>query len=628
MRTLRSKHKRNLLWLASGGKCANCGASLGFEFHADHIVPYSITSDTNVHDMQALCGPCNLQKGTKMLRQHQLEMDRTCRRIIAGEMPELRKIIAQVTPGGGKSLLPVILASRLIPTGIVNKICWVAPRQSLQEQAEEVFCSDFSRKILGHKLKIRQSTNEIDPSRGLAGYVTTYQALQADQAGINLDEFKRNKYCLILDEPHHVEDGGVWMRPLERLAERAALLVLMTGTLERGNGKPVAFIDYVPGSGGRAPNLDDSPYQRVIKYSRSQALQEQAIIPLHFEHFDGQARWLDSSGREVSINSLARAEGDANKALEAAVESQYAEEVINKCIQHWRRYRQHRADSKVLVVAPWIRIAKHYHKYLTKTLSVAAEIATADDSVAARDAIRRYKTGAISCLITVGMAYEGLDVPSITHLVGLTRFRSKPWIEQMLARCNRHDPKGGPWEQQYGYIYVPDDEAIHECISDLIAEQAPFIRDRTASGGAGGGGGTPDEIIPLSSSVTQQRARAFAAGELVDYDRTSDLNRAAVQHGIIGSTIQLDGFVKALTCQPGASLEPPTTHPEIIPSREEKTIGDKIEAHARAWDRANRLPFGTLNGKIYDKFKKRRPDMSLEQLIEVWAWVQNVYPRI
>ncbi len=34
-------------------------------WHADHIVPYSRSGRTNVHEMQALCPVCNLKKGTK-----------------------------------------------------------------------------------------------------------------------------------------------------------------------------------------------------------------------------------------------------------------------------------------------------------------------------------------------------------------------------------------------------------------------------------------------------------------------------------------------------------------------------------------------------------------------------------
>ena len=53
-----------------------------------------------------------------------------------GEAPEVTDILAAVTPGGGKSLLPVIAAARLIEANKVERICWVVPRDSLRLQAE------------------------------------------------------------------------------------------------------------------------------------------------------------------------------------------------------------------------------------------------------------------------------------------------------------------------------------------------------------------------------------------------------------------------------------------------------------------------------------------------------------
>ena len=80
-----------------------------------------------------------------------------------------------MTPGGGKSLLPVIAAARLIAAGIVERVCWVVPRDSLRLQAEEAFADPAWRAALGHALSLRAADNAPDPSRGLAGYVTTYQ---------------------------------------------------------------------------------------------------------------------------------------------------------------------------------------------------------------------------------------------------------------------------------------------------------------------------------------------------------------------------------------------------------------------------------------------------------------------
>ena len=54
---------------------------------------------------------------------------------IATGQTEARDILAAVTPGGGKSLLPVLAAARLVAAGVVDKVCWVVPRDSLRLQA-------------------------------------------------------------------------------------------------------------------------------------------------------------------------------------------------------------------------------------------------------------------------------------------------------------------------------------------------------------------------------------------------------------------------------------------------------------------------------------------------------------
>ena len=71
------------------------------------------------------------------LRSHQSELLAVVRAIAAGETAGLRDILAAVTPGGGKSLLPVLAAQTLIDAGLCERICWVVPRDSLRLQAEE-----------------------------------------------------------------------------------------------------------------------------------------------------------------------------------------------------------------------------------------------------------------------------------------------------------------------------------------------------------------------------------------------------------------------------------------------------------------------------------------------------------
>ena len=98
--------------------------------------------------------------------------------VAAGET-DVRDILAAVTPGGGKSLLPVIAAATLMRAGLIDRVVWVVPRDSLRLQAEEAFADPAWRATLDHALSVRAADNAADPSRGLAGYVTTYQGVTA-----------------------------------------------------------------------------------------------------------------------------------------------------------------------------------------------------------------------------------------------------------------------------------------------------------------------------------------------------------------------------------------------------------------------------------------------------------------
>ena len=98
-------------------------------------------------------------------------------------------------------------------------------------------------------------TTRPDPCRGLAGYVTTYQSIAA-APGLHLAEFQRHRYLLCVDELHHLPglgelDAGAdaaedtaWSRALLPLLETAPLRLLMTGTLERADRRPILWLGY------------------------------------------------------------------------------------------------------------------------------------------------------------------------------------------------------------------------------------------------------------------------------------------------------------------------------------------------------------------------------------------------
>src|SRR3712207_1598073 len=180
---------------------------------------------------------------------------------------ELADVLAAVTPGGGKSLLPVIAAARLIAAGVVERVCWIMPRDSLRLQAEEAFADPAWRAALGHAVSVRTAENAPDPCRGLRGYVATYQGVAAAPA-LHLAEFRRHRYLLVVDEVHHLpslaevdplapkDDEAAWSRAILPLLETARVRLLLSGTLERADGRAILWLPYRRGARAGSREVD------------------------------------------------------------------------------------------------------------------------------------------------------------------------------------------------------------------------------------------------------------------------------------------------------------------------------------------------------------------------------------
>ncbi|MDC3239262.1 DEAD/DEAH box helicase family protein [Gammaproteobacteria bacterium] len=153
-------------------------------------------------------------------------------------------VVLRAVTGGGKTACAWIAFSMLANAGKVLKVCYLTPRENLKTQTAESALEGIEINGKRIRLEVNEASNEIDPSRGLDGYVTTYQALTSDRSRINALEFERHPYLLVLDECHHVAVGGSTERALRPLVESAAARLFMSGTLERGDNKPIAFLPY------------------------------------------------------------------------------------------------------------------------------------------------------------------------------------------------------------------------------------------------------------------------------------------------------------------------------------------------------------------------------------------------
>jgi 5-methylcytosine-specific restriction endonuclease McrA len=57
-----------VVWARDRGRCNECGASPGpgVQLAFDHIIPVALGGATTVENLQVLCTPCNLKKGSRL----------------------------------------------------------------------------------------------------------------------------------------------------------------------------------------------------------------------------------------------------------------------------------------------------------------------------------------------------------------------------------------------------------------------------------------------------------------------------------------------------------------------------------------------------------------------------------
>lgn len=505
------------------------------------------------------------------LRWHQQAVVDTCRDILAGA--GITEIVLSVTPGGGKSFVPVILAENLIPR-VAERICWVVPRNALKYQGE----AEFTDPRWNTAKRVRAADNGDDLSRGLDGYVTTYQAVGMDP-GCHEAEFKRHRYILFLDECHHVAECSEWHRALAPMAREAVLVVKASGTLSRGDGQKIAFMAYRDGS----PDLAGNGRRRVIVYGRNRAIADRAILPVEFRTVDGEAEWEEQDGSRGESRLSGE---DSAKALFTALRTGFADNLLDTALSEFAVMRSEYPEAKMLVVAPNIEVAKAYWSHLAGC-GYETRIATSEDTPLARRNIGDFKKGVYRVLVTVAMAYEGLNVPEVAVICCLSHIRSVPWLEQCFARANRLAPG-----KRRAVVFAPADWAFKKAVGMIKREDLVPLSNgqQELFGGEERGEGNGNDnarpwIIPLSS-------RAEGA----------------------------DGNTGGVT--PALPPCPPSEAEKIL----RKNINGIISGYLATVRAGNKQTYSRM---LYRRMRlvvpKPVPEMSATELEKVWVWLRREY---
>ncbi|RYI87104.1 MAG: restriction endonuclease subunit R, partial [Acetobacteraceae bacterium] len=180
-------------------------------------------------------------------------------------------------------------------------------------------------------------------------------------------------------------------------------------------------------------------------------------------------------------------------ALFTALRTGFAEGLLRRAFEATRKLRAERRLAlgaapgetprglgKLLVVAPDQIQARRYLEILRGWVPPAQAMSMAlavSDERGAQETLAAYRlTPEPSVLVTVAMAYEGLDAPEVAVVAALTHVRSRPWLEQMVARATRVDPQAGPYTAQRALVFHPDDPLFARFRWRMEREQGSQLR--------------------------------------------------------------------------------------------------------------------------------------------------------
>ena len=426
-------------------------------------------------------------------RKHQSEtIERG--RLIRGTSARSSTTILDVVPGGGKS--------RCIPTlyregGMKGKVVWVAPRLSLQEQN----ASAAAEGVDGNGtdgLVLAPDVHQYRPDKH-HGFVTNY-AMLARHPKIHRTHLWDGgpDSLLVLDEVHHcglhigADHQPGWTAAameLSRLKRRHHLL--LTGTPYRGDRRPVLGMNY--DETGRLIR-DDA----VITYGRRDACKDHAITANRMYWLDGPTEftirengedvpWVLNSFRDLYQGPMNQKKARVGRAALRAFLAYSSRDTVHKpaIMQAWRDLLVHRnrgfKRAQMIVTVDSQGIACELRDWMCRQ-GIRTALAVSDFHCALEEVTEFRLCNGYDALITVGMAYEGLDAPYVSHLVHLGRTRQPSWLMQYFARAWRWGPREWPQtRRRRTFIYAPYDPRMRQAVkvidSDTLGQDLPALTD-------------------------------------------------------------------------------------------------------------------------------------------------------
>jgi superfamily II DNA or RNA helicase len=453
--------------------CHDCGDSLGENYEAHHVKPYSEGGETSLDNGILACSSCHKVRHSKawsMLKKfrelHTSDrfmwqirgLFKVCGRVLNGESVTS----AEAVMAGGKtrfSVQAMMLVRELKNTS--TTIIFV-PSQSIRSG----YIEEINLQETGAVVESRFPRNRQAQSMPTSDFiVVTYQEATKPsnvQFMISMfEKWKRSgwKFGMVADEVHHSSKSHLktWsaIGEYEKHAEHS---IVQTGTPFRSDENAIAILDY---------GVLNKPIIN-IKYDIKQALSCRNVRPVSFEWIDisDKATYKSKDGKVYEAYSLEEIpeeyqSGVVDKLMTPGTGTLW-QAVSSSCVYTLedRRKIPELAEAKCLLACPSgkekdssEKLVEMCGKAWTRYASQSPEVVHSDKPES-HEAIQRFKNSASAKYIAaINMISEGTNIPWLMVLGVFRCIKSEMLFNQLVGRVMRTTCNGADYE--FGRVILP-----------------------------------------------------------------------------------------------------------------------------------------------------------------------------
>lgn len=373
-------------------------------------------------------------------------------------LEERKHTLIEATPGAGKTVFSSLCVDRTWKTyGSVWPVI-IVPTTALKQS----FTRAYNESGIELTTHLREDQNR--PPADYDGAVITYAQLTNMVA--TLQRWVRNGHRLmfIFDEVHHASSHNSWGASAEECADVSDVVLSMTGTPFRGDGRRISFVRY----------NDDGVAIPDYSYGYRKAVTDRVCRPLFFEHDDAVVEWREGGVLRSSQASTCKDE-EAGR-VQAGVfspESDWMTKVLTKAATKLDEYRSFDPDAGGLIICrPGSDENEERHlnqvaKTVERVTGYKPTVITHDD----RDAdakIQRFRDGFDRWIVSVRKVSEGVDIKRLRVLVVASMPGTELLFRQLVGRVVRWEDRG---ETEDATVYIAKFPKLKEW-AERIAEEA------------------------------------------------------------------------------------------------------------------------------------------------------------